>query len=60
MLWSDGLDQCTGFSSFQIAFVPRDTEEYEFFDSVDFGGVAFRVETVKYTRIHVDIDITSS
>jgi len=30
----------------QIEFVPRDTEESEFFDSVDFGGVAISGETV--------------
>jgi len=31
----------------QFEFVPRDTEESEFLDLVDFGGVAFSVETVK-------------
>jgi len=30
----------------QFESVPRDTEESEFLDSVDFGGVAFSVETV--------------
>ena len=33
-------------SKFQLAFVPRDTEESEFLDLVDFGGVAISVETV--------------
>jgi len=31
---------------FQFEIVPRDTEESEFHDLVDFGGVAFSVETV--------------
>jgi len=29
-----------------FGFVPRDTEEFEFLDSVDFGYVAFSVEIV--------------
>jgi len=29
----------------QFEFVPRDTEESEFFDLVDFGDVAFSAET---------------
>ena len=29
-----------------LEFVPRDSEEFEFFDLVDFGGVVFSVETV--------------
>jgi len=36
--------------NFQPEFVPRDTEESEFFDLVDFGGVAFSVAKVKRTR----------
>ena len=29
-----------------LEFIPRDTEESEFLDLVDFGGAAFSVETV--------------
>jgi len=36
--------------TFQIEFVPLETEESELVDSVDFGGVAFSVETVIGTR----------
>jgi len=32
--------------NFQFESVPRDTKESEFLDSVDFGGVAFSVESV--------------
>jgi len=30
----------------KFEFVPRDTEDFEFLDLVDFGGVAISVETV--------------
>jgi len=33
----------------QSEFVPRDIEESEFLDLVDFGDIAFIVETVIYT-----------
>ena len=33
-------------AKFEFEFVPRDTEEFEFFDLVDFGDVEFSVETV--------------
>ena len=36
--------------NFQPEFVPRDTEESEIFDLVDFGGVAFSVATVIRTH----------
>jgi len=36
-------------SKSQVEFVPRDTEESEFLDLVDFGGVAFSVETFVIT-----------
>jgi len=32
----------------QFEFVPRDTEEYEFLDLVDFEGVANSVETIVF------------
>jgi len=32
----------------QIEFAPRDTEEYEFLNLADFGGVAISVEIVVF------------
>ena len=40
----------------QFEFVPRDTDESEFLDLVDLGGVAFSVETVIWGGISGDED----
>jgi len=40
-------------SKSQFEFVPRDTEESEFLDLVDFGGVAISVETFLHLPNHV-------
>ena len=39
--------------NFNLKFVPRDTEESEFLDFVEFGDVAFSVETVITCHIHI-------
>ena len=39
----------------QFEFVPRDTEESEFLNLVDFGGVAFSVEIVIIDSINDDL-----
>jgi len=50
-------------SKSQFEFVPRDTEESEVLDLVDFGGVAFSVESVIYSLVfmctcHTFISVT--
>jgi len=41
----------------QFEFVPRDTEGYEFLDSVTFRDAACSVETVMYMYIHININV---
>jgi len=45
---SNSSVQCQIVPNFQFVFVPKDVEESQFFDSVDFGGVSLLVESVLY------------
>ena len=49
---SNSLVQIQTRSKFQFQFVPRNTEESEFLDLMDFGGVAFSAESVIFACVY--------